>query len=160
MNRSKMISGLMVVLAVLVSNVAIAADVCVSNASEFSSQSANLPQVVQKLPAMLVTDGFLVTAGLKIRTAGDKLKLEGYVWKPGEIIVDDAYISKACFDGKNFDVTLESGKSYSVKVKGDKSVSIQGVTFDKSSESKFASIVERIKAEQTKRTGVSSSGVQ
>ncbi len=139
-----------------------AADTCVSTASEFAEKSSSLPTFVQKLPTMLTTDGFLVTAGLKIRTVGEKLKLEGYVWKPGEILIDDGYISKACYDGKVLNVTLENGTTYAAKVKGDSSVSIQGVTFEKSSESKFAGIVEKVKDAQSKKTGTANvqSGVK
>lgn len=53
-------------------------------------------------------------------------------------------------------MTLENGTTYAAKVKGDQSVSIQGVTFDRSSESKFAGIVEKVKDAQAKKTGVSS----
>ncbi|MDG0814987.1 hypothetical protein [Bdellovibrio svalbardensis] len=136
---------------------AIAADTCVSTATEFAAKSASFPQVIQKLPAMLTTDGFLVTAGLKIRTVGEKLKLEGYVWKPGEISVDDGYVTKACFDGKILNVTLENGTTYAAKVNGEKSVSIQGVDFDRSSEAKFAGIVEKIKEAQAKKSRNSNS---
>lgn len=134
-------------------------ETCISNAAEFAEKSASLPAVVQKLPALLTADGFFVTAGLKIRVAGDKLKLEGYVWKPGEIIVDDGYISKACYDGKVLNVTLENGTSYSAKIKNEKSVSIQGVTFDQASEAKFAGIVKKIKDSRAERTASTQSGV-
>jgi hypothetical protein len=131
---------------------------CIQSVQEYSEKSSNLPPVLQKLPAMLVTDGLLVTAGIKIRAAGDKLKLEGYVWKPGEILINDGYIQKACFDGASMKVTLENGTTYDAKVKNEESVSIQGVSFDKSTEYKFAGIVEKIKKAQSSRSSTSSSG--
>ena len=156
MNKCKFLSGSLLLGGVLLSTKLLAADVCVSNTAEFAAQAKNLPSVVQQLPTMLTTDGFLVTAGLKIRAAGDKLKMEGYVWKPGDIYTDDAYIKQACFDGVNFNVTLEHGKSYAAKIKGDKSVSIQGITFEKSSDAKFAGIIEKVKGAIEKKTGVGS----
>lgn len=131
---------------------------CIRSVQEYSEKSPELPTVLQKLPTMLVTDSMLVTAGIKIRAAGDKLKLEGYVWKPGEILVNDGYIEKACFDGTSMKVTLENGTTYDAKVKNDESVSIQGFNFDKSSEYKFAGIVEKIKKAQATRSSNSSSG--
>lgn len=156
----------MISMALAFSVTANAASTCIQNAAEHAEKNASLPAFVQKLPAMLVTDGFLVTAGLKIRIAGNKLKLEGSVWKPGEVLKDDCYISKACYDGETLKVTLENGKSYEAKVKNEESVSIQGITFDKSSESKFAGVIDKIqkaqakKAENAKSTSGEQPGVQ
>lgn len=144
-----------ILLGVLVSSTGYAEQTCVSSVSEFNAQSSKFPAAVQPLPALLATDGMFVTAGLKIKAVGDKLKLEGYVWQPGDIYVDDVYVSKACFDGKTFDITMENGKTYSAKVKGKDAVSIQGVTFEKSNEKKFASIVNKVTDALSKKSNVS-----
>ncbi|GEM_PF-2142271 len=122
-----------------------AAETCVSSASDFEQKKDQFPQIVQQLPVMLTTDGMWATAGLKIRTVGDKLKLEGYVWKVGGIYADDGYLRKVCYNGSTFKVTLENGKTYEAVVKSNRTVAIQGVTFKKSSSSEFASIVEKVK---------------
>ena len=135
---------------------ALAAFTCVKTPSEYNEKNSELPAFLQKLPAMMVTDSMLVTAGLKLKAAGDRLKLEGYVWKPNEVIINDAYIKNACFDGKSLKVTLDNDKIYDAKL-GDKAVKIDGFQFDESSEYKFAGVVEKIKAEQKKRNSRSSS---
>ncbi|WP_415063546.1 hypothetical protein [Bdellovibrio sp.] len=125
------------------------AETCVTTASEFEQKKDQLPKIFQNLPVMLTTDSWLLTAGLEIRTVGPKIKLEGHVWKPSEIYSDDSYVKKICYDGTNFNVTLENGKSYDVKIKSE-GVSISGFSFEKSSASTFAGIVEKVKKAQSR----------
>lgn len=122
---------------------------CVTSPSELSAQEKYFPEVIQPLPTMLIIDSLFVTAGIKIGTAGGKLKLEGHVWKMGNIYVDDAYLKKVCYDGEILKVTLENGKTYDVKAKSSSTVSIQGATFKRSSDSEFAGIVQKIRKAQS-----------
>lgn len=117
---------------------------CISSTSEYTAQKDKLPSVFHELPVMLTTDSFLVTAALKIRTVGDRIKLEGHVWKPSEIYSDDSYVKTICYGGDSFKVTLENGQSYNAQMK-DSDVSISGFTFKKNTDSGFAGIVEKVK---------------
>lgn len=145
-------------LGIFVVPAAFAVETCVTSSADFEAKKSEFPSIVQQLPAMLTADSMFVTAGLKIRSAGAKLKLEGYVWKPGDIYTDDGYLKKVCFDGSSFKVTLENGKTYSAQVKGSRSVSIQGVTFKKSSDAEFAGIVQKIRKAQGGSTKTTSNG--
>ncbi|MEK2644049.1 hypothetical protein [Bdellovibrio sp. BCCA] len=146
----------------LFSQMSVAAETCVTSATDFEAKKSDFPAIVQQLPVMLTADTMFVTAGLKIRTVGSKLKMEGYIWKPGDIYTDDGYLKKVCFDGSNFKVTLENGKTYSAEVKGSRSVSIQGQTFKKSSDAEFAGIVQKIRKAQggSTKTAGDASGVK
>lgn len=131
--------------------------VCVNTLAEYEAQKKNFPTVLQSLPCFLAVDKTLVTAGLKIRAAGDRLKLEGAVWKAfGVIEVDDPYILNACFENDTLVVKLENGKSYKAKITSDSSVEIQGFRFDKTSEPAFAQIVNKVKAAKSEKTTDSS----
>lgn len=130
--------------------------ICVSSFSEFNEQKGKLPNVIQELPTMLTVDSFIVTAALKIRPAGDRLKLEGYVWQPGSIYADDGYIQSACYENDILKVTLENGKTYEGKVSKDKAVEIRGFKFKHSTERQFASIVEKVRRASKGKIEVSS----
>lgn len=134
------------------------AETCVTSSADFEAKKSDFPPIVQHLPAMLTADSMFVTAGLKIRAVGAKLKLEGYVWKPGDIYSDDGYLKKVCYDGKTFKVTLENGKTYDARVQSSRAVSIQGVTFKKSSDAEFAGIVQKIRKAQGGSAKAISSG--
>lgn len=137
-------------------------EICFSSTAEFESKKSEFPAVIRKLPVLLTANNFLVTAGLQIKTVDAKLKLEGSVWKPGEIYSDDSYIKKVCCEDELLKVTLENGKTYEVKVKNEAAVSIQGVTFKKSTAAEFAGILEKVKDAESKRNGNvnNSSGAQ
>lgn len=130
--------------------------VCVSSFSEYEQQKNKLPKVLQELPTLLTVDSFLVTAALKIRPAGEKLKLEGYVWQPGSIYADDGYIKSACYENDVLKVTLDNGKTYEGKVGTEKAVEIKGFKFKQSTERQFASIVEKVRKASNGKIQVSS----
>ena len=140
---------------------AFADNVCMSSAADYSANKSKLPAVFQNLPVTLTTNSWKATAGLKIRLAGSRLKLEGHVWSVTDLYSDDAYIKQICYDGSNFKVTLDNGKSYTAEVSGN-SVSIKGATFQKSSDAQFAGIVEKVKGAMDAKgiTAGTKSGVQ
>lgn len=141
-----------VTLGLLVFQSAFAEEKCATSPSELMAQEKYFPDVIQPLPTMLIIDSIFVTAGIKIGVSGGKLKLEGHVWKLGSIYIDDAYLKKVCYDGETIKVTLENGKTYDVKAKSSTTVSIQGATFKRSSDSEFAGIIQKIRKAQSETT--------
>lgn len=129
------------------------AEICFSSVAEFESKKSDMPVVIRKLPVLFTANNFLVTAGLQIKVVDSKLKLEGSIWKPGEIYSDDSYIKNVCFEDDVLKVTLENGKTYEARVKNDSAVSIQGMTFKKSTAVEFAGILEKVKDAESKRNG-------
>lgn len=129
--------------------------ICVSSVSEHQKQKDNLPAILQELPTLLTVDSFFLTAGLKIRPVGDKLKLEGYVWQPGDIYADDGYIKSACYENMILKVTLDNGKTYEGKVGVDKAIEIKGFKFKQSTDRQFANIVEKVRKASKGKINVS-----
>lgn len=130
--------------------------ICVSSLSEHARHKSKLPNVLQELPTLLTVDSFFLTAGLKIRPVGEKLKLEGYVWQPGDIYADDGYIRSACYENNVLKVTLDNGKTYEGKVNTDKAIEIKGFKFKQSTERQFANIVEKVRKASNGKIQVSS----
>ena len=150
-----------------------AQELCVRTWAEFEAAKEKLPKVMQKAPLLLVADSMLVTSAIKIRQAGERLKLEGHVWIPGSIYTDEGYIDRVCIQEKeecakkSFSskkscekktsavVVLDSGGSYTTKILSDRELEVttsDGTSkFALGSATQFAGIVEKIKKQAQKK---------
>lgn len=120
------------------------AETCISSVSDFNNNKSSFPPAFQSLPVMFTADNNAVMAGLKIRPAGDKIKLEGSVWSILKTYKDDSYVKKLCINGSNLKVTLDNGKSYNVKVNANSAI-ISGQEFKKTSAAAYSTIIQKIK---------------
>lgn len=130
----------------------LAANVCVNNMADFEQRKAQMPAMMQKLPVMFTVDSFAVTAGLKIAPAGNKLQLTANVNAigSGDDYQQVVYIKEVCIIGNNVTMKLEAGASKrnepppTIAIVDSSKVKINSITFNKSSESQFRAISNKV----------------
>lgn len=132
------------------------ASICLSSVADHQKNKTQLPAAFQNLPVTLSGKKFGGIAAVRIRTDGEKLKLESAVAILHKIYTDEAYIKKVCFEPTKMEVTTELGSVQTVAIK-DSSFEIENVEFKKTTDAEFAKAVAKVQSwkgkEEKARTG-------
>lgn len=129
-------------------------EVCFTDGDQFEKIKMILPAHFQNPPLVFTRDVrdtlVPVTAAVKILITDEKkLKLVAHTWTSFNIESEELYIAEICYKEPEFTVKLDNGESYNIETNSkNKSVEISNLEFQKSSESVFAGIIEKIKQEQ------------